>query len=407
MNVRALGKAVDRWARGVMHRGASGTLAGPARTTAPDWDARPTRLLLMRYDAMGDTVLLTGLIRAIRRMHPLITLDALVLAPYVDVFDGLADVHDVLGFNRTKDLRYPPRTLLARVRANRYDAILDAMVVRDELPTASLMLMLAARAPIRIGMRGKRNSFLYNVPLDDDASGHHVDRLAGLGVPFGIDPVATDFRPRLALSDVERAGAEQRWRDAALPPDASGLATSAPASPVRSGSALGSRPGRPLRLLVNVSAADANRYWVDDRFVEVIRQARARRPEMIVLVTGAPNHTARVAAIAAASGVRSSLQPLRDAFALVAAADAVLTPDTGITHVAAAFDRPTVSLHQKNKWMWTAYRVPTRALIARDNASLDTIPAADVSTALDALLTEQYGPPSLTPVGTGSTTRSA
>jgi len=391
MNVRALGKAVDRWGRGVMHRGAAGTLAGPARTAAPDWDARPTRLLLMRYDAMGDTVLLTGLIRAIRRMHPLITLDALVLAPYVDVFDGLADVHDVLGFNRTKDLRYPPRALLARVRANRYDAILDAMVVRDELPTASLMLMLAARAPIRIGMRGKRNSFLYNVPLDDDASVHHVDRLAGLGVPFGIDPVATDFRPRLALSDAERAGAEQRWRDAARPIDAS--------APVAS--------GRPLRLLVNVSAADANRYWVDDRFVEVIRHARAARPEMTVLVTGAPNHTTRVAAIAAAAGVRSSLQPLRDAFALVAAADAILTPDTGITHVAAAFDRPTVSLHQKNKWMWTAYRVPTRALIARDNASLDTIPAADVSAALDALLAEQYGPPPPTPPGTGSTTRSA
>lgn len=369
-----LGKRVEWWARGLSHRALATLLPGPpappAGTAPPDWGARPTRVLVVRYDAMGDTVLLTSLIRAIARSHPSITVDALVLKPHVTVLDGLPEINEVLSFDRTNVRRNPPAALLAQIRANQYDVFVDGVVLRNEIPSATLMMMLAARAPYRIGLSGKRNSFLYNLPVDGDASGHHVDLCAALVAPFGVDPATADMRPWLAVSDTERAGAEQRWNNAT-----------------------GGASGRGVRLLVNVSAAQVSREWRDERFAEVIRHVRGRRAGLTVLVTGRPNDTTRIAAIAAAAGVHWSVQPLRDAIALVAAADIVLTPDTGTTHIASALRRPTVALHQRNKWMWTPYHVPSRTLFATDDATLDSIPAAHVATALDELLVELYGPP--------------
>jgi heptosyltransferase I len=368
-----LGKRVEWWARGLSHRALATLLPGPTASNTlaiPDWSAHPTRVLVVRYDAMGDTVLLTSLIRAIARSHPSITVDALVLAPNVDVLAGLAEVNEVLPFDRTNVKRNPPPDLLARIRANRYDVFVDAVVLRNEIPTATLMMMIASRARYRVGLQGKRNAFLYNLPVPGDATGHHVDLCAALAIPFGVDPSTADMRPTLAVSDAERANAERRWHAAALPtPD--GVT-------------------RPARLLINVSAAQPSREWRDERFAEVIRHAR-QHPALTILVTGRPNDSVRIAGIAAAAGVQWTVQPLRDAIALVASSDLVLTPDTGTTHIASALGRPTLSLHQRNKWMWTPYRVPNRVLFADDDATLDTIPAAKVAAALDELLNQVLG----------------
>ena len=81
-------------------------------------------------------------------------------------------------------------------------------------------------------------------------------------------------------------------------------------------------------------------------------------------------------------------QPMRDAVALCAACDALVSPDTGMTHVATAFSRPMVVLMQRDNWMWGPYKVPSRVLTATDRASLDSISVDAVSDAVDSLLGE-------------------
>ena len=70
------------------------------------------------------------------------------------------------------------------------------------------------------------------------------------------------------------------------------------------------------------------------------------------------------------------------------------SPDTGITHVATAFSRPTVVLMQHDNWMWAPYKLPSRVLIASDRASLDSISADTVYDALESLLREIGAPTS-------------
>jgi len=350
----------------------------------PRWDARPFRILVVRVGSLGDTILVTSLLRAIAESHAGFQVDALVRAPYTEILRGLPFIQEIVPFDCTETRRNPGLGLLARIRRAHYDVVVDTMISdrlrgRTGFSSASMMVFLASRAPYRVGQAGLRNSFILNLPVDVDLAGHMIDRGAALATPFGVDVATTDWRPEFAVSTAEREGAESRWARAGA------------------GGGLGGDRGR--RLLVNASAQQTIREWRDDRYVEVIRRAVARHPGLRVIVTGFPAQRARIESIAALAGVAASIQPVREAFALAAAADVILTNDTGMVHIASAVRRPTVALLPKSNRIWTPYGVPGRNLFAVDDASLDSIAAVDVSAALEAVLTEQDDP--------AATTRSA
>ncbi|HEX5581410.1 MAG TPA: glycosyltransferase family 9 protein, partial [Gemmatimonadaceae bacterium] len=141
------------------------------------------------------------------------------------------------------------------------------------------------------------------------------------------------------------------------------------------------------RLLVNVSAGKASRRWPAESFVEVLRDVRARWPALRILVIGAPDEFERASTIArrAHAGVAET-RGLRDALALVATSDVVLTPDTSISHAATAFHKPVVDLLLNGRAQgWGPYGTPAHALESADE-TLASLPAAPVLAALVDLL---------------------
>jgi ADP-heptose:LPS heptosyltransferase len=117
------------------------------------------------------------------------------------------------------------------------------------------------------------------------------------------------------------------------------------------------------RLLVNISARGP-RAWPDDRFVAVIRAARARRPDAEIVVIGSPGDRARAKRIAAEGGGRFvSDTGIRDAMSIVARADVVFTPDTSIAHACSAFDKPAVVLYPRGgAARWGPYETDGRSV---------------------------------------------
>jgi ADP-heptose:LPS heptosyltransferase len=353
-------RSVERWIRDKLHRGIAHLLPGPAAPArVPNWDERSYRVLVLRYDVIGDLVLSTGMLRQIASAHPSLEIDVLARTWVVPVLDGLPFVRCVIPFDCSATNRYPSLGLLERVRRQRYDVVVDGMSIRRSSPTSSLMFMLASRAPYRIGLTSATNAFLYNLPVDPDRSRHHAEQSAVLAQPFGLSLDGTDWRSQLVIAPAERAAADAYW----------------------------SSLGRGLRVFVNISVTDPRNDWPDDRFVEVIRRLVARRGDVVVLVSGIASHTDRVVRIARQAGARAATQSLREVMARVATADVVLTPDTGIVHIAAAFARPVVGLYRVDTRMWAPYRVPSRAL--HSESLVHTIPVDRVSAALDELLDEQ------------------
>jgi heptosyltransferase-2 len=356
-------RSVERWIRDKLHRGIAHLLPGPAAPArVPNWDERSYRVLVLRYDVIGDLVLSTGMLRQIASAHPGMEIDVLARTWVVPVLDGLPFVRRVIPFACSATNRYPSLALLGQVRRQRYDVVVDGMSIRRSSPTSSLMFMLASRAPYRVGLTSTSNAFLYNLPVDPDRSRHHAEQSAVLAQPFGLPLDGTDWRSHLVITPAERAAADAYW--ASL--------------------------GRGLRLFVNLSVTDPRNDWPDDRFVAVLRRLSARRNDVVVLVSGIASQADRIARVAHEAGAQSSSsQSLREVIARVATADLVLTPDTGIVHIAAAFARPIVGLYRVDTRMWAPYHAPSRAL--HSDSLVHTIPVDRVSAALDELLEEQFG----------------
>jgi ADP-heptose:LPS heptosyltransferase len=328
---------------------------------APDWNARPHRVLFLRHDRIGDMILSTGLLRAIATAQPNIRLDVLASPANAPVLRGDPHVDSVVVFDRTKPSRY--LAAVRRLRRAGYDAVIDCMPTAPSLTT--LLLILASGARHRIGVAGRGNDDAFTLLVQPlEGARHIVDHLGALAAAFGVDTRTADFRPRLYVHESERAQAMCVWDDDAT-------------------------QSRGRRLLVNISAGRAFRRWPDDRFVEVIRHARERDPHLRVVVVAAPDEGERAWAIARQAAVRYvPTATLRAALALVATADLVFTPDTGLAHAAAALDRPAVVMYIHGTAAgWGLYRSVGHQVSSAD-ASLASLPVGPVAAALDRLIGE-------------------
>ena len=325
---RALKQLERGWKRVVFR--ALGALLPGTRSLAPDWRARPHRVLYLRYDRIGDMIMATPLIRAIAGSHPTIELDVLASPANAVVLAGNPHVRRIMTFDR-KRLGSFARTI-GLLRRGQYDAVIDGMVLQPSV--TMLMLMLATGARYRIGIGGRANDFIYTIPVPAaPADAHQIVQSAMTAIPFGVDVERTSWRPELFVDARERARAEDEWRDG--------------------------RDAFP-RLLVNIAAGEPRRRWPPERVVATIRAARAAVPESAVLVMAPPADLEEAERIARESGARAVVPGLRDAFALVASADVIFTPDTSIAHAASAFAKRSVVMMIGGSGIFEPYETPGR-----------------------------------------------
>ncbi|HVX41454.1 MAG TPA: glycosyltransferase family 9 protein [Gemmatimonadaceae bacterium] len=322
----------------------------------PDWSARPHRILFLRHDRAGDMILSTGVMRAIARSHPTITLDVLASPANAAILQAADYVHDVVVFDKKRLGGYLATARLLRRR--HYDAVIDCMITAPSLTTLLLIWASGARQRVGISGRGNDAAFTVTVPPESRPNAHMVDLLAALARAFDVDPATVERQPVLTLTDAERARAEAVW---------------------------GTR-GAGRRVLVNVSAGTSARLWPDERYARVMTHVRARDAGATFRVISAPAETARGERVAReGGGTFVSTPSIRDAFALVAAADFVFTPDTSIAHAASAFRKPCVAMYlEGTSERWGLYGT-TGLSVEHPGRNLDTLTVERMLEAVDAV----------------------
>lgn len=341
-------------------------LPGPRIATLPDVERRPLKVLFLRYERIGDMIMATSLIRALARSSPLVTLDVVAAPNSRPVLERNPYVRRVHALNRKSWRSY--RTLARQLADEKYDVIVDGRLNNPPIFTSTPILMWRAGARYRVGVSGGNNDLVYNVRVKAyDRRTHYMEGSKALAEPFGVDVAAADWRPEIFLSDHERDSANVVWTGAA--------------ERVARCTAVEGFAGP--RLLVNLSASEHKRRWADDNFVTVLQRARAVHPAMPIVVMGLPAEWDSVQAVAASvNGEAASTPQLREALALVATSDRVLTPDTSISHAASAFNKPTVVLLRRDCHPYAPWDV-TGELIFWDG---DTIHGLETSAVLPAVL---------------------
>src|SRR3954470_9478194 len=332
------------------------------------------RVLVIRYERIGDMIMATSLIRNIAAAVPGRKVDVLATPATAPVLEGNPYVGNVLMLQRNSFRRYGD--IMRRLRRERYTVMVDGRINNPPIFTSTPLLMYAGGARFRVGARGHNKPRIYNVRVPEwNRVDHYIEGSKHLAVPFGVDPASVDWQPEIFLTDDERAQAEARWGEA------SGLVGS-----IGGGADASDAPAK--RLLVNLSASEPKRRWPDGKFIATLQASRARAPQVPMIVIGLPAEWESVYKVATAVKALPVQTPkLRDAFALVGTSDMVFTPDTSISHAASAFRKPSLVLLKREHKPYAPWNTPGE-IVAWNEDEIQKLPHERVAKALDKLLTE-------------------
>jgi len=273
------------------------------------------RVLVSRLDYLGDVILTTPVIDALKTRFPKAEIDYLARSPGADVLDGDPRIAKVF---RAPAKGEGPGATLAAIRAlrrRRYAAAIDLY----SNPRSALVMFFSG-APLRIGgsRRIRRHLYTHSIRVPRSirpATQHHLAHLE----PLGIEDVPD--KPIITLTNADRA------RAAALMAD------------------LGVGPGKPT-IGIHPGGKWEVKRWPVRHFVELSSRMIERLGARIVVLCG-PGEEPFRDEMRNRLGVRAVYAPtlpIRDMAALIDALDAMVVCDGGIMHLSVAVSTPTVGI---------------------------------------------------------------
>jgi len=288
------------------------------RTPLSQEAARPGPVLVVQTAFIGDIVLTTPLLAALRERLGTRPITLLTTPQGADLLAGEPTVDDVIVYDkrraggRWERFREVVGTLRAR------GCTLAGSAHRSARTSAMLR---AARIPRRVGPRDAVLRLLYTDLVPARRGEHEVDRNLALAEPFG-DPIPIgSIRPKLHPTDDERAKAAETLRRLGI-----------------RGPYFACAPG----------SVWATKRWLPERFAEAINRASERYGMAGVLVGGPGDRGVARDVSRVVSGHRTAdmtdRMTLRELAAVLAEARFVLGNDSAPGHIAGAVGTPAVSI---------------------------------------------------------------
>ena len=173
-----------------------------------DW-RRVRRVLVVRMRSIGDTVLTTPSLIALRRFLPEAQIDILLEDWVAPVLEGFREVDNVLTV-KTGDLKSRFQTVL-QLRRNKYDIVFNL-----HGGTTSTFFARASGAKYRVGFQHYQYSFLYNIIAPSSfeflqTQEIHSAELQLALLDFTGVPVSDKPRTRLAVTENALKSLEKKF----------------------------------------------------------------------------------------------------------------------------------------------------------------------------------------------------
>lgn len=296
---------------------ARATDVAPQPLAPARWDWQQVRsVLVVRLRSIGDTVLATPSIHALRRFLPEARIDILLEDWVAPVLEGFREIDNVMTIERGSTASRA--RVVRRLRAARYDVAYNL-----HGGTTATLLMRASGAKHRVGYAAYQYSRLHNHAAPPSAElwqrekTHSAEQQLALvgwtGVPVTDRPAA-----RLAVTEEALSGIKKRLEDA------------------------GQDHLEPFAL-IHPAAAFETKQWAAENFARVAEHLHERDIKSIAVTAPGEAHVA-------AALVKSSSAPvtaftdlsLPEVTALASRARLFVGNDSGIAHIASAVHVPSV-----------------------------------------------------------------
>jgi heptosyltransferase-1 len=288
-------------------------------------DFQPQRILIIRLSAIGDIIMASALIPALREAYPQAHLAWLAESGYAELLQDNPRLDQVFLWprRRWRQLRQARqygqvwrefRALARELRAGDFDLVLD---IQGLLKSGAWAFLSRGRTRIGLGSR-EGSQWLMSKTLDRTRP---TPRIGGEYLKLAQ---ALGAAPERFPMDIPTTAAARQQAEALLAK---------------------AKVERPLAVLCPFTTRP-QKHWFEDRWAQLARRL-AEEKGFAVAILGGPGERAQAQAIAAAApqlinwvGETSLLQ----CAALIAKAGLLIGVDTGLTHLGIAMNTPSLAL---------------------------------------------------------------
>ena len=285
-----------------------------------EWRLRETRrVLLVLTTGLGDAVLSTPVLPALRKALPDAEIRLLCRAAWVPLFAADPDLNGVIS--------YPGKyrgffSLVAELR--RFPPDIAVILHGNDPDILPLAFLAGSRFIVRIPTEGTRYAFLLSNRhrASDRATvtgWHYIDNRLRILDTIGIAPV--ERYPRIHLPSAVRESVVAKMR---------------------------ARLGGRAYWVMHARAADLYKTWPLEKTRAILEYSKSAHPAVAVLLTGSKADRETLQELAAGIEdvhVVAGDFDIAETAACLAGATCVVAPDTGVLHLAAALGVPVVGLY--------------------------------------------------------------
>jgi len=308
------------------------------------------RVLILKYDRIGDMVVTTPIFRELKNSYPNISISILASKENKDVIRYNPYI-DKIYTNYKNSILMDLPTLL-KLRRKSFDVCFE--LEHSVIPHAIIRLKIINPKKIisihkdgRYGVKGSELK-LYDYFTKKDKKNHFGKIWLDTLFFFGITPSSNKYD--FFLSNIERDRAKS----------------------------FVSSMGDKIKIGINIEGSFPEKTIQKKELEQICRGLYKQFNNIVIVILASPYEILKKKKMISDLGLNFVIpsyttETIIDAAALVEQLDLIITPDTSIVHIAASFDKPVVSIHENNKdsfRLWSPSSTLSKTIFAKSSYGL-------------------------------------
>ncbi|MBI4651939.1 glycosyltransferase family 9 protein [Candidatus Desantisbacteria bacterium] len=301
----------------------------------------PKKILIIQIRRVGDIILTTPVIRAVRSAYPEAHIDFLSNDLSKDVLDGNPYLNEIVVMNEKKTRSYLDQLkFILYVRERTYDMIFDFLGT-----SRSAFITAFSGADSRIGFKFRGRHWAYNYKIKPDYSHKYVvnykfDLLNAVGIPGEAAALEEIFIPDISKEKVNRFFYEKGITD------------------------------KDIIISITPTSRRKTRMWTHEGYARLADILIEKYNAKIIFVYG-PGEEEVINKIISMMNKKAEVFPpdtLKELSFLIKKSRFLIGNDNGPTHIAVAMKTPTLTIFGPSEdWKWASPEKAIHRIIKKKN----------------------------------------
>ena len=316
------------------------------------------KVLVLKYDRIGDMIVATPIFRELKNKYPNISISVLASKGNRDVIKYNPYIDNI--YTNYKNSLLKDLLSLLKLRKEKFDVCIE--LEHSVIPHAILRLRIINPKKVisihkdgRYGVKGGELQ-LYDFYTKKNKEGHFGEIWLDTLSFFKIKPRSNKYD--IFLSDKEKNKAKK----------------------------FVSNISSKIKIGINLEGSFKEKQIQPEELKQICKGIYDNYSDIKIVILTTPNKLGKTNKIISKMGFNFVIQSyatdtILDVAALIEQLDLIITPDTSIVHVASAFDKPIVSIHENNKdsyRLWKPISTLSKTVFAKSSYGLFDYSVSDI-----------------------------